>query len=402
MGARVAKWVWPGVRLLGALDRDPAVAVRRRVQLARLQEHAVRREQRALRVVTVLLEALARALPERFRRGVHAVGLDHQRVGRKVVRQRLQVVEEQPEPVLDAGRGEPLADVAVHRAAVGVALERRPPALAERRHRVRVQRELARGQQPQLLHPVAGTLGLRVEDADALDLVAEQVQPVRLPRSHREEVQQRAAHRELAVLHDLPHATVAGLLEAPAEGRDVEALTAFQHHAVAVHEAPWRHPGHQRGHRHHQHAAPGEGQPVQCLQALGDDVLVRRELVVGQGLPVREVQHRKGVVAGAEEAQLGAGAVGGGAVGDHEDGEPVVGAGGAGHREALGAAVQPAPAHALARGAGEGGRQRRDGGIGHVRAQAEEARDCPGAPAGPQGRTRAPEALSSGGRRQRS
>ena len=63
-----------------------------------------------------------------------------------------------------------------------------------------------------------------------------------------------------------------------------------------------RDPLHQRGHRHHQHAARHAGQLVQRGDALRDDVRVRAEDVVGQGFPVREMQHRQ--VAG-EDVQLG-------------------------------------------------------------------------------------------------
>jgi hypothetical protein len=49
------------------------------------------------------------------------------------------------------------------------------------------------------------------------------------------------------------------------------------------------------------HAGAHAGQPGERPQALGDDVRVRRELVVGEGFVVREAEHRQ---VGRKEAQL--------------------------------------------------------------------------------------------------
>ncbi len=66
-----------------------------------------------------------------------------------------------------------------------------------------------------------------------------------------------------------------------------------------------------RGNGHHQDAVAQLGQPVQAGDALGDDVLVGREQVVGQGLPVGKRQHWQ---LGREELQFLLQAVGGLAV----------------------------------------------------------------------------------------
>ena len=96
------------------------------------------------------------------------------------------------------------------------------PSLPEAFHRFRRGRELTRGQQPDLFQHGAGTLGFRVELADALDLLVEQVEAQRGLGAHREKVDDGPAHRELAVRHDLADVGIAGGSEPGPEGVEVE------------------------------------------------------------------------------------------------------------------------------------------------------------------------------------
>ena len=88
-------------------------------------------------------------------------------------------------------------------------------------------------------------------------------------------------------------------------------------------------------------------QAVQACDALGNDVLVWREQVVGQGFPVGERQHRQ--VRG-EEAQLLLQTVGGLAVGCQQQGEAASVAGGLGDGKAEGGTGQVTPGLFAGRG----------------------------------------------------
>ena len=101
-------------------------------------------------------------------------------------------------------------------------------------------------------------------------------------------------------------------------------------------------------------------QTVQGLQPFRDDVLMRRELVVGQGLPVRKVNDREIIVAVEKKTELGPDTVCRRCVRHDHHCEPVVGAGRLGHREAACAAVQAAPSKSQSRSVGTWGIQGAD------------------------------------------
>jgi hypothetical protein len=155
-----------------------------------------------------------------------------------------------------------------------------------------VHRELAARQQADLGHRVQAALAVGVEGADAVDLVVEQVHPVGHGAAHGEQVDQPAAHRVLARAHHLGDVAVAGQGQLALEPGLVELLLDLEVEGVARQEGRGRQPVQRGGGRHHDHV--GAGVLVALLdapqrgQALADQVLVRREGVVGQGLPVRK------------------------------------------------------------------------------------------------------------------
>ena len=57
---------------------------------------------------------------------------------------------------------------------------------------------------------------------------------------------------------------------------------------------PWRQPVHERAGGGDQNAAGQGREPVEGFEALGNDALVRRHDVIGQALPVGEVQDGQG------------------------------------------------------------------------------------------------------------
>jgi hypothetical protein len=155
-----------------------------------------------------------------------------------------------------------------------------------------VHRELAARQQAHLGHRVQAALAVGVEGADAVDLVVEQVHAVGHGAAHGEQVDQPAAHRVLAGAHHLGDVAVAGQGQLALEPGLVELLLDLEVEGVARQEGGWRQPVQRRGGRHDHHV--GAGLLVALLdapqrgQSLADQVLVRREGVIGQGLPVRK------------------------------------------------------------------------------------------------------------------
>ena len=136
-------------------------------------------------------------------------------------------------------------------------------------------------------------LGLRVEGAQRFDFLIEQVDAVGQAAAHREQVQQGAAHGVVAMFINRIDTAVAGGIQVLAHAVDVQPLADLQHQYRAAKEGAGRNAVQQGDHRHDEDAMTYLGQAIQGLQALGDDVLVRREAVVGQGFPIGEGGHRQ-------------------------------------------------------------------------------------------------------------
>ena len=274
-----------------------------REQLLHRNEDFGRLEHRTLAIVAPVLVPLAGVRPESTGRVVDVFGEDDDRIGREIVRQRGGLLEEQRQVVLDARRPSALGDLAVHGASRRIALEPPPPRAPEPRHRAGGGRELARGEQIDTVHSVRRALAVGVEDPEALDLVVEQVDAQRPGGTHRVQIEQRAAHRVLAVLHHLADARITSLVQTLAERVDVQAIASRDPESMAVDEAAGSDPAHRGGHRGHQHPGFQGRQLRKGLQAFRHDVLVRGEEVVGQRLPVRESQDSGAAV--QIELQLG-------------------------------------------------------------------------------------------------
>ena len=165
-----------------------------------------------------------------------------------------------------------------------------------------LERKLAGWQQFEALELVAGALRLRVEAAHAVDLPVEEVDAQRQVAAHRENVEQRAADRELAGFADLRHARVAGRRQSQAECLEVEFLADAQRERVGVDERPRRKALQRRRQVGDDDAVLESWQPGERAQPLRDDVRVRGELVVWQRLVARKQQDRQ--IRGREEAQF--------------------------------------------------------------------------------------------------
>ena len=140
-----------------------------------------------------------------------------------------------------------------------------------------------------------------VEGADRIDLVAEQVHAVGHQRAHREQIDQPAAHRVFARRHHLAHMAVAGQRELRLQRGLVQPHLLLEVEGVAGHEAGRCQPRQRGGGGQQHHVEFATAHAPQRGQALGDQVLVRREAVVGQRLPVGEQRHAQ---LGREERQF--------------------------------------------------------------------------------------------------
>ena len=219
----------------------------------------------------------------------------------QVIKYRGRGIKKQRQVILDARRGHAVAHVLVDAAARGVALQQLAPALAELGAARLVHGELAPWQQAHFRHGVQAALRVGVKRADGVDLVVEQIHPVRHGAAHRVQVNQPTAHRVFAWADHLRHVGVAGQCELRFQRRLVQLLALLEVKGCARHERRWRQPNQRRGGRHQHHIGrtlldgPQRGQP------LADQILVRAEGVVGQRLPVRE-QHA--AQAGLKKRQL--------------------------------------------------------------------------------------------------
>ena len=272
-------------------QRDPAERLGAREELLRVQEEVGRRQDRARGVAREEAVPFAGLVPEALDGGLDRAVHDDHRIRGQVVEQRGGLVEEQRQEVLDALRRDAVADVLVDGRAARIAFDPVAPAAAERLPRRFVDRELAARQQADVRHRIQAALRVRIERADRLELVVEQVEPVGQRRTHREQIEQSAADRELARRDDLRNVLVAGEHELGAQRVDVDLLALAEEEGVAGDVLRRRDPVQRRRRGNDEHVHPARGrlaQPVQRLQPLRDEILVRRQRVVGQRLPVRQ------------------------------------------------------------------------------------------------------------------
>ena len=158
------------------------------------------------------------------------------RVSRQIVEQGRGFIEKQRQVVLDTRRGDAAAQVLKDRAATEVDIKTLAKARLEPGHRVFLQRELTCRQQAHRFNLVDRALGLGVEGAQGLDFVVEQVDPVRQFAAHREQVDQRAAHGELAMLIHRIDAAIATGLKPGTHLLHIQLLADVQHQAAAEQE----------------------------------------------------------------------------------------------------------------------------------------------------------------------
>ena len=240
-----------------------------------------------------LFVALAGLHPEMFRCFQRAFTHEAQAVAAKVIEQRGSLFEEHRQVVLDAGGGAAFLHVLIQRAAARIDGEALAQQTAEVTRGFFIERKFACRQQPDCIHFVQRALGFRVEGADRIHVLVQQFDAIRLGAAHREDVQQRATHGEVARIQHLRHVAITRRFQPALLVFQRQALALFHHQCLACDESRRSQPLHQGGDRHHQHAATHGRQPIQRGHTARDDVRLRAEQVVRQGFPIRERQHRK-------------------------------------------------------------------------------------------------------------
>jgi hypothetical protein len=307
------------------------------------QEELFRRQDGPGLVAAEELMAAAGVLPEGLDgAGDVPVQQDGGAVG-QVVEEGGGLVEEQGQVVLDAGRGDAVGDILVNHAAGRIPLEGFPETAAEAGAPGFVHGELPRRQQAHFLHREDGALGVGVEGLDALHFLVEQVDAVGQGGAHGVEVHQPATHAVFTRRHHLGDVGVAGHRHLRAQAVHVELFALLQKEGVGGQESRRGQPVKGRGGGHQGDVGFAAADGVERGQALGDQVLVGREAVVGQGLPVGQ---QVGAQAGGQPGDLVGEALGvDGVGGDHHqhalspgqpgNGQGVTGAGDGRQVEAL-------------------------------------------------------------------
>jgi hypothetical protein len=272
------------------------VGVRLAVELFGAQEQRFGRQGGSVRIGANDAVTLLRVLPETLEGGFEVtVQHDGCRIA-QVVEHRSGLFEEQGQVVLDTGGGHAIAHVLVDPAFGRVAFEQFAPAAAKLGPRRVVHGEFAARQQTHLGYRVQAALAVGVEGADAVDFVVEQIHAIGHQGPHGEQVDQATAHSVFARADDLGHVLVAGQGELAFELGFVELLLDLEMEGVAGQKGRWRQPVERRGRRHEHHVgtavavlrlASGVDTPERG-QTFGDQVLVGREAVVGQGFPIGE------------------------------------------------------------------------------------------------------------------
>lgn len=278
------------MRRLGR-QRQARKILEARVQGLAVQEQGRRRQHRTLPVAFQEVVAAGRVLRKTLYGFIDIAQRDCERAGVEVVEQRGRLFEEQRQVVLHAGEGDAVADVLVGQGARWIAFEDLAETRAEMIARGLVHGKFAPGQQPHLAHGIEAALGVDVERADGFDFVVEQVQAVGHGRAHGKQIDQPAAQAKFARRRDLGHMVVVRQRQLRAQRRFVQLVALPEREGVGGQEGRRRQAVQRRRDGHGQDIDRLGHERVQGVQALGDQVLVRRKGVVGQGFPVGKLPH---------------------------------------------------------------------------------------------------------------
>ena len=198
---------------------------------------------------------------------------------RQVVEQRGHALVKERQPMLHARIAAPGGDGFIERVVALRRSEQLDIALAEVLDRRLARRHLADGQKRDMLARGLCALRDRIELPDAFERVAKEIEAHRARMPRREEVEDAAAHRVFARLHDRARAI---------EARRIEPLDDLIHAHTSAGREPCgglpdrfkrrhalKHSVHRRQHDDRGLAALRMGEPRECGNAAGFDVAVR-------------------------------------------------------------------------------------------------------------------------------
>ena len=246
----------------------------------------VRRKQGPDRVFLQKAVALLQFFPERRERLIDPAMRDQQRICGQIVKQGLGVLEKQRQVILDAGRRHAIGHVLVHRKARRVALKHLTKTPAKRSARFFIERKLAPRQQANLAYRINRALRIDVKGLDRLDVGAKQVDAIRHRTAHRKQIDQTAARCPLAGADHLLHVGVARHVKLRTQGGFVKLVTDLDEEGARHDVLRRRQALQRRAGGHQQYIDLAARDQVERLQPLGDQVLVWRDGVVRQGLPI--------------------------------------------------------------------------------------------------------------------
>ena len=210
------------------------------------------------------------------------------RIFGKIIEKRRRFFEKEGKVIFYSGRRETVADILVEACFRRVALEFLPEVAAKPAPSLFVHGEFAGGKQLDFLYRIDAALGIDVECSDIVDFVVEKIDPVGKGAAHGKEIDQSASEAVFARTHDLAHVRVARDVELMPQLVRIDARLLFEKESVGCEEFDGRKLVKRGACRYDNDIQTPLHDPVQGGKALRDQVLMRREIVVGQGFPVGE------------------------------------------------------------------------------------------------------------------
>lgn len=267
-----------------------AVPIEMGAKLIVVEKKFGRLEYRTLDVVSEIIVALAHFFDVLRGSLQYMSFLNDERIGGKVVEQRIEGGEEKRQVIFDAARRDAFADILVDAAATHVHIKGVVPALAKAGNASCVEGKLLGGQKLDAGYSVHRALSIRIERSQALDFIVQQIYADWVVETHRKDIHERATYRKLTMAGNGFYSQITRRSQPLSFGCDVEALAEFNRHAVAVDVGTRDHSLQERFYGHNEHRLMGIRQPLQGAQAFRNDVLMGRKSIVRQGFPVGKVQ----------------------------------------------------------------------------------------------------------------
>ena len=134
---------------------------------------------------------------------------DHEIMAAEVIEHSGEPVLEKRQPMLHSGEAPPFGNGLIQRVLCGIGAEQLAVAAAEPLDAAVVDQRLGSGEQQVAVDPLDGALGGGIEQAQAFQLVAEEIEPEARIKAGGEDVDNRAAHRKFAVIDHRVGAAVA-------------------------------------------------------------------------------------------------------------------------------------------------------------------------------------------------